>query len=102
MRLAPVERVLGDDCVQGSVPGLGFDGVNALALMGQADQSRPMPMPTIAQEGEAAIVEAGPHADPVALSIESNQWHQDQVKALWWHDLAVSCSGFEDAEPVAG
>jgi hypothetical protein len=95
-----VDRCLGDHRVQGHVPGFGLDPVDALALVREADEPRPLPIAAAAQERETAIIEARPHADPVTVVIESDQGHQDKIKAMGRQDLPVAAGGFGDAVPV--
>ncbi len=69
--------------------------------MSEADQPRSLPVSSVAEEGQAAIVEARPHANPMTLGVESDQWHQNQIQALRGHNLTVSRSGLEDVEAIA-
>lgn len=52
------------------------------------------------EEGEAAIIETGAHANAMALGVESNQWHQDEIQPLRCEDLAATSGGFQDAETI--
>lgn len=58
-------------------------------------------MRPVAQESEAAIVEARAHADAVAVGIETHQGHEDEVQALRWCDLAIASAWLKDTEAVA-
>lgn len=93
--------MLGDDGIQGKIPGFGLDGVQTLAFVRQANQTWALPMPAIAQEGQAAIIEARAHADAMTVRIEPNERHQNHMQALRRHDLAVAPARLQDAETIA-
>lgn len=68
--------------------------------MCESDQARLLPVLAAAQEGEAAIIEAGAHTNSVALGVEANQWNEDQMQPLWGNDLATTHAWLQDAEAV--
>lgn len=53
-----------------------------------------------AQEGEAAIIEAGAHANAVTFGVEADQWNDDQMQPLRGCNLATTHAWLQDAEAV--
>lgn len=96
----------GDHSVHGDVPGRGGELGDALAFVGNADQAWAAP-PAVVQKGQAAVVVAAAHAEPIELGIEANQGHEDEVELA--QGARRPCLGvrLQDAEaigsqPVAG
>jgi hypothetical protein len=92
--------LLGDNRIEGHVPGLRFDDINALAFVRKADEARPQPVPPRAKKGQRAIVISCSHADSVAVAIESDEGHDDQVEPLRYANPPTPAGGLYDTVTI--
>src|SRR5688572_7950017 len=67
-------------------------------MIGEADQSRPLPVATLATEGERAVVEAGAMPEPRAAPVETHPGAENRVEKPR-ADPAITL-GLEHAEVV--
>lgn len=86
--------------VECDIPGLGLQSVDALRLMCKADQIRMCSMLQAANECEAAIVVSAAHAEPVAVAVETEQRHDDQIQIACGDEIARARNRFRDTEAV--
>lgn len=91
---------LGDDRVQGDVPGSCRDPAHALTFVGETDQARPAPESAGLEIGECAVVIAAAHADPVTRAIEADQREQQQIEPAHGAESARADPRLWDAEPI--
>src|SRR5207302_2052479 len=74
LRVAAIDAALGDDIIDGDVPRLRMDALEARELVGDADRHR-----LLREAGERAVEVAAAVAEPVALRIPSVHRQQDCV-----------------------
>lgn len=67
--------------------------------MGETDETRAAPPGAAIEEGEAAVIEAAAHSDPVARGVESDQGQQDEIE-MTRVDAASTRPRLGDAESV--
>ena len=70
---APVDSALGDDQVEGNIPGLCRQPVDALALVGETDQAGPSPVIAVQQIAEGAVIVPRAHAEAMTVGVEADQ-----------------------------
>lgn len=75
-----------------------WDGVHFLTFIGDADQVGLFPGISPPEVGQAGIVESATHAEAVAIQIESDQGHQQQIELARARELAGPV--FVDSEAV--
>lgn len=101
-----IKPCFGSHGVHGDVPGCRGKLGDALAFVGNADQAWATP-PAVVQKGQAAVVVAAAHTEPVELGIEANQGHEDEVElaqGAWRPCLGVRLQDAKaiGSQPVAG
>jgi len=97
---APIDSPFGRHRVQRDVPGLGLNALHPLAFMRNADQARSVPVCALAQEAQGAVIEAAAHAETVAVGIESDQGHQDEVEGPGERQSSLPPGWFRYAEAI--
>ena len=92
-----VNAGLGCDLLQWYVPRFRMKSIYLLKVIGKTDELRLAPVSSASEITEAAIIEALAHAQPVALVIEAEKRHENQVQAIRFYHSIVVWEGFYNA-----
>ena len=92
--------LVGKDRVHFHVPGCDLQCITALRFMCQADKARACPACTPQAEGKRTVIETATHAEPVALGVESEHRHQQQIQKLRLATVAIAEHRFGNVEPI--
>jgi hypothetical protein len=96
-----IQAPFSDYGIEGNVPGLGWQSVNALHFMREAEQKwAPCPLsPTY--ECEAAVVVAASHAQAMTVFIKTEQGNDYEIQSVRGNQTPPAWKGFRDIEAVA-
>jgi hypothetical protein len=99
--LSAIQAPIGDYGIEGNVPGLGWQSVNALHFMGETEQEWAPCSLSPLHKREAAVVEAAPHAQAMTAVIEAEQRNDDKIQSARGNQRPPVREGFGDIEAIA-
>jgi len=74
-----------------------MQAAHLLKLIGNADEFRLAPLSAQTKITEATIIKSFAHAEPIALPIEANEWHQYNVQCIGFYVAIAVWDRFHDA-----
>ena len=99
--MSAIQAPIGDYGIEGNVPGLGWQSVNALHFMGETEQEWAPCSLSPLHKREAAVVEAAPHAQAMTAVIEAEQRNDDKIQSARGNQRPPVREGFGDIEAIA-